>query len=181
MLGEYAHMHTAEPAAPPLWRHTVADCKSSGAFKIFLAPGRFSGCLGKASNAFTLIELLVVIAIIAILAALLLPALSKAKVKAQQIQCLSNHRQLGLAWVMYSGDNKDYCCLNAIGFQGATFPNWVWGWEDFNAGNPENTDVNMIKNGLLWTYSQNLAIYKCPADIYTVGNAPRLRNNSMNA
>jgi prepilin-type N-terminal cleavage/methylation domain-containing protein len=136
-------------------------------------------------HGFTLIELLVVIAIIAILAALLLPALNKAKIKAQAIQCLSNDRQMGVAAQAYGADNHEFCPLNAEGSPGWTSPNWVLGWEDFTANNTQNTNVDMARLGLLWPYIPNADIYRCPADIYdcTEGGQkyPRLRSRSMNA
>ncbi len=137
-----------------------------------------------AKRAFTLIELLVVIAIIAILAALLLPALSKAKVKAQGIMCMSNGKQLGLAWLMYADDNNGVCCQNMEGGDPNT-PSWVLGWENFIPDNTENTNLQMLTQGLLWPYSKSAGIYKCPADVYLAlqgtQKLPRLRSLSMNA
>jgi len=140
------------------------------------------GASGSA-GAFTLIELLVVIAIIAILAAMLLPALSKAKTKAQGIQCMSNSKQLALAFILYAGDNSDGL-VAAKAMPGR--PIWVTGDIDYNLGvTRSHWDVRMdIEVGPLWNYSgKQPGIYKCPADHSQVSYGgvlrPRVRSISM--
>jgi len=145
------------------------------------------------SGGFTLIELLVVVAIMGILSALLLPSLGKAKLKAQGLMCMSNHRQLTMAWKMWTDDNRDelpYASEYPIPGHTRwtqTYPQvWVHGYMDFNPDNRSNWDVEEdIKKSPLWRYCGNsAAIWKCPADKSSVtvnGQAlPRVRSMSMN-
>jgi len=114
------------------------------------------------TGGFTLIELLVVIAIIAILAAMLLPALSAAKQKAQQIRCIGNQRQLGLAWTMYKQENNGQLVIDdPLG--GTNYPSWVFG--NMKSADPtEATNTTLIKAGLLYSQVNNVDVYRCPAD-----------------
>ena len=153
-----------------------------------------------AGRGFTLIELLVVIAIIAILAAMLLPALSRAKVRAQAAYDMNNKKQLSLAWYMYACDNNDSLVLNAdmgmpipAGLPGAgTYP-WVGGgFMDWTAG-AQNFDVRYLtddRGSLMGAYTaRNPQVYWCPADRYlsatqrAMNPAPehRVRSVAMNA
>lgn len=145
---------------------------------------------------FTLIELLVVISIIAILAALLLPVLRAAKVRAQTATCVNNQKQLLLSWLMYGTDNNDGCVGNdwphEQKWRAYANENWVSGWEgadgsggDGNnpgAGGPDNTNTLLLVDpnySLLGQTTRSAGLYLCPASLVlapvTPGGSPQYR------
>jgi prepilin-type N-terminal cleavage/methylation domain-containing protein/prepilin-type processing-associated H-X9-DG protein len=134
---------------------------------------------GEWRAAFTLIELLVVIAVIAILAALLLPALAKAKAKSQSTYCLNNLRQLQLGWKLYESDNNGWFPVNTSriisGLPESISNSWVWGNAQYD------TDPTNITTGCLYPEVNSIPVYHCPADqaVAKGTTSPHLRSYSV--
>lgn len=116
----------------------------------------------KTRVAFTLIELLVVIAVISIIAAILFPVFAQAREKARQTACLSNQRQLGMAFLAYAQDNDEQLPGTTDGFAGAGKPG---GWLFYSVfGTPAAAPVFDVTRGDLFPYVKNKAVYVCPSD-----------------
>ena len=164
--------------------------KSPAIFQQRPAPGQ--------TSAFTLIELLVVVLIIAILAALLLPTLANAKLKANGTKCISNLHQLQIGWTSYANDNTDKITQNIASDVGggrfATDPtatdcqpgqsdaSWCLGDVSNNGNTYPETSPNWIIHGLLYQYVGNVKCYKCPVDTKMgANNIPTIRSYSMNS
>jgi len=128
-------------------------------------------------RAFTLIELLVVIAIIAILAAMLLPALARAKNRAHIITCVNSLKQMQTGWTMYAGDNNDHMMPNSNLGQGNT---WVGGAIEGWGALDANTNSAYYQTNLMAPYmGGQLGVYHCPADNIPSDNGERIRTYSM--
>lgn len=138
-------------------------------------------------RAFTLIELLVVIAIIAILAAMLLPALARAKEKAKQTKCLNNIKQLTLCAVMYAVDNNGVFAEN-LPTASLSTNSWIQGdmsdtigvYGQVTPGVYDSTNQLCVTSGKFWPFNTSLEIYRCPSDPGNRNGVPKVRSYSMN-
>lgn len=126
---------------------------------------------------FTLVELLVVISIVALLAALLLPALSAAKARAKTVGCINNLRQLSLGWKMYADDNSGTLVVNLP--QPSADTAWVVLAQSASA--LQITNQSIIRQGRLFPYVVNPAVYHCPADTIVSNRLPAVLSYSMNS
>lgn len=143
--------------------------------------------MDRKTTAFTLIELLIVIAIIAILAAILMPVLHSAQLRAQNTHSAANVRQFDQAGIMYASDNNGYYVANGQGQGSDQFYGWIQQWLSYNGGGnggTDDTNTTLLTTCLLAPYVQNPAVFKSPLDQskqYGQTGAPRNRSYSMNA
>lgn len=152
-------------------RHTQTTNRRTGTETL----GR-SGVSVIGRGGFTLIEVLVVIAIIAILAAMLLPALNKAKARGQQAGCLNNLKQLAFATQIYAADNQGRLAENLPTPQNGD--SWVTGDLKLTS---EATNATLLRQGKLYPYASQTGTYRCPADSAHTGGVPHTRSYAMNS
>lgn len=158
-------------------------------FKSYLGSGAAKSGRTFPRGGFTLVELMIVVAIISILAALLLPALSKGKIRAKQTSCMNNLKQQSVCWFMYTDDNQGFLAESYF-FDSTGRPNpnvWVRGSMDdhpafakLDAGVLDSTNLNTLVRGKFWHYNQAPGIYRCPSDKSHTAGVPRVRSYAMN-
>ena len=115
------------------------------------------------SGGFTLIELLVVIAIIAVLMGILMPALSRVREQGKRATCLSNLKQLTVAWIMYADDNDDNLVNGDTGEYGIHSGETPWVLRDWDTDMTKLEKEQSVKDGALFPYTQELKLYRCPS------------------
>jgi len=163
-----------EPNQPPNTPNTRTQWAiQSGSFFRVVGVVRGSVFASFSNLSFTLIELLVVIAIIAILAAMLLPALGRAKTKAQSMACLNNLKQLQTAWILYADDQNDAICPNKSRGGGSDWWSLPGSWVIGNA--QKDSDPTNIEAGVLFRYLSTREVYRCPADLSNTATLPKVR------